>query len=159
MLGLWPWLRAQFVERLCPSFNVACDGQAAFSVIPHIEGRGGSFPRFHFDSRRDFDEHSQRAIISTTETGLLEVLEDARRKETEWIATDELSEDNFRRLIGKNLPVHEFSEDIRSHIHTVRSRDLFFFQGLSKDRDNMLLDGCAHRSPKHKTLYKSQGIV
>lgn len=141
-----------FTEKICPAFNAISDRPALLTLSRDKGSLASIFPRFHFDSRDVHDHATMRAVMSVSNDDL--------DHETEWIATDNLSEENLGRLLTqtKHRPISDLGEELARHVQTTKQRELIAFKGLSRFRSNPLIDGCAHRAPPFKNAYRDQGL-
>ena len=103
------------------------------SVLP-----GGG--KFHLDGDVEPLYQSKHAILS------LDLGETERLPQTEWLATDGLTEQEIRNAIGTDIPKDE--HHLKKHIQTAYSGDFLVLTGLSDSKSNPKKYGVLHRGVK-----------
>jgi len=149
---IFPTCVTDFINAVSYQFDVAYPGECQFGFQgPRAQIANDIFPRFHFDTRSNEPEATFRGLIS--------VSADSDNHETEWVATNGLSQDDLiNKFRGVNKPFSEMDDDLKSRIQVLGSGGLLIFKGLSREKQNVLIDAMLHRSPPYKNHYSNENI-
>lgn len=139
-----------FIDSVSVPFNEIGEWPAAFGIARHLEQKPDSI-HFHSDTRPYAAERQIRGLITVSD-------EKEITHETEWLATDGLSEQQLHQMFGKKIPIEAFPASLQAHIQHVSQRDLFLAKSLGEQNNDFVKDACIHRAPPGKKDYSSQGI-
>ena len=150
--NIFPNHVVDFIDSISFEFNKAYPGECVFGVQdPRAEELNNIFPRFHFDTRDNEPEATYRGLIC--------VSDDDCNHESEWVATNGLSQDDLlNHYRGVNKPLNKMKKELQGKVQVNKPRDLFIFKGLSRQMNDAQRNGSLHRSPPFKHDYRDRSI-
>jgi len=147
----FPKHAVDFINSVSFEFNKAYPGECFFGVQdPRAEELNNVFPKFHFDTRVTEPEATYRGLIC--------VSDDDHDHESEWVATNGLSQDDLLEHYRGMTLLNEMEPALQERVQVNKPRDLFIFKGLSRQMTDALRNGCLHRSPPFKHDYIDRSI-